>query len=43
MNADTAWRMFSKNISKEEAIQKIIVEGDKRLGLAVMELTTYIK
>ncbi len=43
LNADTAWRMFSKNISKEEAKQKIIVEGDKDLGLAVVELTTYIK
>jgi hypothetical protein len=43
MNADTAWRMFSKNISKEEARHKIIFEGDKHLGLAVLELTTYIK
>jgi hypothetical protein len=43
MNADTAWRMFSKNISKEDAKQRIIVEGNKDLGSAVSELTAYIK
>lgn len=43
MNADTAWRMFSKNISKEEAKRYITIEGDKDLGEIILELTTYIK
>lgn len=43
LNADTAWRMFSKNISKEDARQRIIVEGDTKLGLVILELTTYMK
>ncbi|MCX6151947.1 MAG: maleylpyruvate isomerase N-terminal domain-containing protein [Ignavibacteriales bacterium] len=43
MNADTAWRMFSKNISKEEAKQRISIEGDIDLGLVILELTTIIK
>jgi len=43
MNADTAWRIFSKNISKEEAKQRVTFEGDKELGEIILELTTYIK
>lgn len=43
MNADTAWRMFSKNISIEEAKQRITIEGDKKLGEIILGLTTYIK
>ena len=43
MNADTAWRMFSKNISKEQAKQRIIIEGDKVLGEVILDLTTFIK
>ena len=43
MNADTAWRMFEKNISKEEAKQRITVEGNVELGQAMLELTTNIK
>jgi len=43
MNADTAWRMFSKNISREEAKQRITIEGDVDLGQLMLELTTNIK
>jgi len=43
MNADTAWRMFSKNISKEEAKKRITIEGDIELGQVMLELLTYIK
>jgi hypothetical protein len=43
MNADTAWRMFEKNISKEEAKQRITIEGDVDLGQVILELTTNIK
>lgn len=43
MNADTAWRLFSKNISREEAKQGITIEGDNDLGEIILGLTTYIK
>ena len=43
MNADTAWRMFEKNISKEEAKRRITIEGDFDLGKVVLELVTNIK
>lgn len=43
LTADTAWRMFSKNISKDEAKRRITVEGDFELGLAVLELTAFMK
>ena len=43
MNADTAWRLFSKHIPKEDAIKRITIEGDIELGQAMFELTTFIK
>jgi hypothetical protein len=43
MNADTAWRLFSKNISKEDAKKRITIEGDIELGQVMLELITYIK
>ena len=43
MKADTAWRMFEKNISKEEAKQRITIQGDVDLGKVMLELTTNIK
>ncbi|MFA7419157.1 MAG: maleylpyruvate isomerase N-terminal domain-containing protein [Melioribacteraceae bacterium] len=42
-NADTAWRMFSKNISTEEARKRITVEGETELGLLILDLTTFMK
>jgi hypothetical protein len=43
MNADTVWRIFEKNISKEEAKKRITIEGDIELGQVMLELLTYIK
>jgi hypothetical protein len=43
MNADTTWRMFTKNIDKEAAKKRINVYGDIELGQAILELTTIIK
>ena len=43
LNSDTAWRLFSKNISKEVAKKRISVEGDQNLGLLILELTAFIK
>ncbi|MFH1196757.1 MAG: maleylpyruvate isomerase N-terminal domain-containing protein [bacterium] len=43
MNTDTAWRMFSKNISKDIAKQRTFIEGNNTLGLFILELTTFMK
>lgn len=43
MNADTAWRMFTKNISKEAARKRITIYGDVVLGKGILELTTVMK
>ncbi|MCK9425907.1 MAG: maleylpyruvate isomerase N-terminal domain-containing protein [Ignavibacteriaceae bacterium] len=43
MNADTTWRMFTKNISKEAAKKRISIYGDIELGQVILELTTVIK
>lgn len=43
MSIDTAWRMFSKNISKAEARERIVIEGDQNLGQLIPELTTFMK
>jgi len=43
MNADTTWRMFTKNISKEDAKKRITIYGDINLGQVILELTTVMK
>lgn len=43
LNSDTAWRMFSRNISREKAQQKIYIEGDSELGRVILELVTFMK
>jgi hypothetical protein len=43
MNADTAWRMFSKNITKDEAKKRIKIDGDINLGMLILDLTTFVK
>jgi hypothetical protein len=43
MNADTAWRLFSRNISIEEANKRIIIEGDQDLCQSVLKLTAFMK
>ena len=43
MSADTTWRMFTKNISKETAKERIAIYGDVELGQAILELTTVVK
>lgn len=42
-NSDTAWRVFSKNISASEALDKCTIIGERELGLTILELTTYMK
>lgn len=43
MTADTTWRMFTKNISKEVAKNRITIYGDVDLGQIILELTTVMK
>lgn len=43
MSSDTAWRIFSRNISKENAIKNIAFKGDEDLGKLILELTGYMK
>ncbi len=42
MNGDTAWRLFSKTISKEEAKKRAIIEGDDRLAEKVFDTVSII-
>jgi uncharacterized protein (TIGR03083 family) len=32
MDADTAWRLFTKGLSREEAERRVRIEGERRLG-----------
>jgi uncharacterized protein (TIGR03083 family) len=32
MDADTAWRLFTKGLSREEAERRVTIEGERRLG-----------
>ncbi|MGD9900059.1 MAG: maleylpyruvate isomerase N-terminal domain-containing protein [Calditrichaceae bacterium] len=40
---DTAWRMFTKNLSAKEALLRIRITGDKELGETVCKLTSLMK
>ena len=42
MDGDTAWRLFTKGISKEEALARVQIEGDPRLGEKVLETVSII-
>jgi uncharacterized protein (TIGR03083 family) len=36
MDADTAWRLFTKGLSREEAERRMRIEGERRLGAPVL-------
>jgi len=42
MDGDTAWRLFTKGISKSEALARVRIEGDARLGGKVLETVSII-
>jgi uncharacterized protein (TIGR03083 family) len=42
MDGDTAWRLFTKGITKEEALARVRVEGDSRLGEKVLDTISII-
>lgn len=39
---DLAWRLFTKGVSKEEALQQVQVEGERFLGLNVLETVSIL-
>jgi uncharacterized protein (TIGR03083 family) len=39
---EIAWRVFTKGIAREEAERQVEVEGDRDLGLAVLNLTAIV-
>jgi len=42
MDADTAWRLFTKGISKAEAASRAVITGDARLGEKVLDTVSII-
>ncbi len=38
LNQDTAWRLFTKGLSPEDARSRILIEGDETLGKRVLDL-----
>lgn len=43
MDDDTSWRLFSKTISEEEALERIQSEGDPNLTNLIAKTTSYMK
>jgi hypothetical protein len=42
IDQDTAWRLWTRGIAPEEAIHRIQTEGDRSLGLKVLEMVSII-
>lgn len=42
MDADTAWRLFTKGISREAALARVRIEGEARLGEKVLDTVSII-
>jgi uncharacterized protein (TIGR03083 family) len=42
MDGDTAWRLFTKGITKSEALPRVRIEGDARLGDKVLDTVSII-
>ncbi|MBN2364544.1 MAG: maleylpyruvate isomerase N-terminal domain-containing protein [Calditrichaeota bacterium] len=43
MDDDTAWRLFTKNITEEEAIKRIRVSGNQKLGNLIAKTVSFMK
>ena len=39
---EIAWRMFTRGIARQDALKQVSSEGDRALGLTVMELTAIV-
>ncbi len=42
MDQETAWRLFTKGISKDEALRTARLEGDRTLALKVLDAVSII-
>jgi uncharacterized protein (TIGR03083 family) len=42
MDGDTAWRLFTKGISREQALARVRIEGDRALGEKVLDTVSII-
>jgi uncharacterized protein (TIGR03083 family) len=42
MDGDTAWRLFTKGISREQALARVPIEGDRALGEKVLDTVSII-
>ncbi len=40
IDPDTAWKLFSKGISPEQAYDKVVITGDKELGAIVLKMVS---
>lgn len=43
MSDDTAWRLFTKNISEKEALKRIQISGNQSLGELISKTVSYMK
>jgi hypothetical protein len=43
MNDDTAWRLFTKNTNKKEALKRIQISGNQKLGKLISKTVSYMK
>ena len=43
MSDDTAWRLFTKNISEKEALKRIHIWGNQKLGELISKTVSYMK
>jgi hypothetical protein len=42
IDQEAAWRLFSKGMSRDEASAHLAIEGDRALGLKVLEMVSII-
>ena len=42
MDQDTAWRLFTKGITEQEAEQLAVIEGDRRLAKRVLRTVAIV-
>lgn len=42
LDQETAWRLFTKGISKEDALAEVVIEGDYALGFKILDVVAII-
>lgn len=43
MDDDTAWRLFTKNITEQEALKRVHISGNQKLGTLIAKTVSYMK